>query len=170
MGPPTGDIVVPMIQAILSAILLFISSLFSFAGSSELPGSSGIAEAGSSQRNIVTSEPAGLVPANAQQMEFVENSEWKSAEQPESFSVNFRDQVMEFSCDIAGFHFESNEAGEIDITWDLISDNICFGPQSDGAIMRLLALPVTVKVNPGASATPERIHLVREGESITLTR
>ncbi len=170
MGPPAGDIMVPMIQAILSAILLFFSSLLSLAGSSDLPGSSGIAEAGSSQRNIVTSVPSGLVTVNAQQMEFVENSEWKSAEQPESFYVNFRDQVMEFSCDIAGFHFESNEAGQIDITWDLISDHVCFGPQSDGAIMKLLASPVMVKVDPAASVTPQRIYLVNGDQAITLIR
>ena len=162
MGPPAGDIMVPMIQAILSAILLFFSSLLSLAGSSDLPGSSGIAEAGSSQRNIVTSVPSGLVTVNAQQMEFVENSEWKSAEQPESFYVNFRD--------IAGFHFESNEAGQIDITWDLISDHVCFGPQSDGAIMKLLASPVMVKVDPAASVTPQRIYLVNGDQAITLIR
>ena len=160
----------PMIQAILSAILLFISSLFSFAGSSELPGSSGIAEAGSSQRNIITSTPAGLVTANAQQMEFVVNSEWKSAQQPDYLYVNFRDQYLEFSCDNAGFHFESNEASEIDITWDLMSDNICFGPQSDGALIDFLQRPVTVKVAPDASATPERIYLVQDEKAIALSR
>lgn len=160
----------PMIQAILSAILLFISSLFSFAGSSELPGSSGIAEAGSSQRNIITSTPAGLVTANAQQMEFVVNSEWKSAQQPDYLYVNFRDQYLEFSCDNAGFHFESNEASEIDITWDLMSDNICFGPQSDGALIDFLQRPVTVKVDPDASATPERIYLVQDEKAIALSR
>ena len=160
----------PMIQAILSAILLFISSLFSFAGSSELPGSSDIAEAGSSQRNIIISTPAGLVTANAQQMEFVVNSEWKSVEQPDSFYVDFWDQYLEFSCDNAGFHFESNESSEIDITWDLMSDNICFGAQPDGAIMKLLAGPVTVMVDPDASATPERIYFVRDGKAIALTR
>lgn len=79
-----------IIQAILSAILLLISSLFSGAGSSELAGSSNTAEAGSSQRNIVTGVPAGLETANAQQMEFVVNSEWQSAKQPDSFRVNFR--------------------------------------------------------------------------------
>ena len=159
-----------MIQAILSAILLFISSLFSFVGSSELLGSSDIAEAGSSQRNIVTQTPAGLVTANAQQLEFVVNSECKSAQQPDSFYVDFRDQYLEFSCDNAGFHFESNEASEIDITWDLMSDNICFGPQSDGAIINLLSGPVTVMVDPDASATPERIYLVGGGKAIALSR
>ncbi|MDK8897377.1 hypothetical protein QP999_05425 [Corynebacterium sp. MSK004] len=159
-----------MIQAILSAILLFISSLFSFAGSSELPGSSGIAEAESSQHNTITSTPAGLVTANPQQMEFVLNSEWKSAEQPDSFQVDFWDQYLEFSCDNAGFHFESNEASEIDITWDLMSDNICFGPQSDGALIDFLQRPVTVKVDPDASATPERIYLLRDQKAIVLSR
>lgn len=160
----------PMIQAILSAILLFISSLFSFVGSSELPGSSDIAEAGSSHRNIITSTPAGLVTANAQQLEFVVNAEWKSAQQPDSFYVDFWDQYLEFSCDNAGFHFESNEASEIDITWDLMSDNICFGPQSDGALIGFLQRPVTVMVDPDASATPERIYLVRDEKSIALSR
>lgn len=159
-----------MIQAILSAILLFISSLFSFVGSSELPGSSDIAEAGSSQRNIITSTPAGLVTANAQQLEFVVNAEWKSAQQPESFYVDFWGQYLEFSCDNAGFHFESNEASEIDMTWDLMSDNICFGPQSDGALIGFLQRPVTVMVDPDASATPERIYLVRGEKSIALSR
>lgn len=159
-----------MIQAILSATLLFISSLFSFVGSSELPGSSDIAEAGSSHRNIITSTPAGLVTANAQQLEFVVNAEWKSAQQPDSFNVDFWDQYLEFSCDNAGFHFESNEASEIDITWDLMSDNICFGPQSDGALIGFLQRPVTVMVDPDASATPERIYLVRDEKSIALSR
>ena len=170
MGPLVADIMMPMIQAILSAILLFISSLFSGAGSSELPGSSDIAEAGSSQRNIVTGVPAGLVTANAQQMEFVVNSEWESAQQPDSFYVSFRDQYLEFSCDNAGFSFESNEASQIEITWDLMSDNICYGPQSDGAIIYLLSGPVTVMVDPAASATPERIYLVRDEEAIALSR
>lgn len=168
--PSPGAILWLMIQAILSAILLFISSLFSGAGSSELPGSSDIAEAGSSQRNIVTQTPAGLVTANAQQMEVVVNSEWKSVEQPDSFSVDFWDQYLEFSCDNAGFHFESNEASGIYITWDLMSDNICFGPQSDGVLIDFLQGSVTVMVDPNASATPERIYLVRGEEAIALTR
>ena len=159
-----------MIQAILSAILLFISSLFSFAGSSELLGSSGIAGAGSSQRNIVTQTPAGLVTANAQQLEFVVNSEWKSVEQPDSFHVDFRGRVVQFSCDIFSFHFESNGDGQLEITRDLRLDKICFGPQSDGAIINLLSGPVTVMVNPNASATPERIYLVRDEKAISLTR
>ena len=161
---------VPMIQAILSAILLFISSLFSFAGSSELPGSSGIAEVGSSQRNIVTGVPAGLVTANAQQMEFVVNSEWESAQQPDSIRVNFRDRVVQFSCDILSFHFESNGDGQLEITRDLRLDKICFGAQPDGAIMKLLAGPITVMVDPDASATPERIYFVRDGKAIALSR
>ena len=159
-----------MIQAILSAILLLISSLFSGAGSSELAGSSNIAEAGSSQRNIVTGVPAGLETANAQQMEFVVNSEWQSAKQPDSFRVNFRDRVVQFSCDILSFHFESNGDGQLEITRDLRLDKICFGAQPDGAIMKLLAGPVTVKVDPDVSATPQRIYLVRGDQAIALTR
>ena len=98
------------------------------------------------------------------------NSEWQSAKQPDSFRVNFKDRVVQFSCDIFSFHFESNGDGQLEITRDLRLDKICFGAQPDGAIMKLLAGPVTVKVDPDASTTPERIYLVRDGKAIALTR
>lgn len=77
---------------------------------------------------------------------------------------------MQFSCDILSFHFESNGDGQLEITRDSRLDKICFGAQPDGAIMKLLAGPATVMVDRDASATPERIYLVRDEKAISLTR
>ena len=140
-----------MIKAILTAILLFISSLFSSAGSSELAGSSEAWGLNVAKHGIITGTPAGLVEANDEQME--------------QFSLNFQKQAVWLPCN--GGDFTLVEGG---VELSMLTDKACSGGKVDLPFVVFLSEPAKVMVDRDASATPQRIYLVRGDQAIALTR
>lgn len=153
-----------MIKAILSAILLFISSLFSNAGSSELAGSSEAWGLNVAQHGIITDAPGGLVEANDEQMEHITAFRWESAASPEDFSLNFQDQTVWLPCN--GGDFTLGDGVEL----SMLTDKACPRGKVDLPFIMFLSEPAKVMVDSDASATPERIYLVRDGKAIALSR
>ena len=154
-----------MIKAILSAILLFISSLFSSAGSSELAGSSEAWGLNVAQHGIITDAPGGLVEANDEQMEYITAFRWESAASPEDFSLNFQNQAVWLPCN--GGEFSLADGG---VELGMLTDKACSGGKVDLPFIMFLSEPAKVMVDSDASATPERIYLVRDEKSIALSR
>ncbi|MEO5304951.1 hypothetical protein QKE52_07855 [Corynebacterium sp. c25Ua_47] len=154
-----------MIKAILTAILLFISSLFSNAGSSELAGSSEAWGLNVAQHGIITDAPGGLVEANDEQMEHITAFRWESEASPEDFSLNFQNQTAWLPCN--GGDFTLVDGG---VELSMLTDKACPRGKVDLPFIMFLSEPAKVKVDPDASATPERIYLVGDGKAITLTR
>lgn len=153
-----------MIKAILTAILLFISSLFSSAGSSELAGSSEAWGLNVAKHGIITGTPTGLVEANDEQMEHITAFRWESEASPEDFSLNFQNQTAWLPCN--GGDFTLVDGG---VELSMLTDKACSGGKVDLPFTVFLSEPAKVMVDRDASATPERIYLVRGDQAIALT-
>ena len=153
-----------MIKAILTAILLFISSLFSNAGSSELAGSSEAWGLNVAQHGIITNTPADLVEANDEQMEHITAFRWESAASPEDFSLNFQNQTVWLPCN--GGDFTLVDGG---VELSMLTDKACPRGKVDLPYIMFLSDPAKVMVASDASATPERIYLVRDEKAIALS-
>lgn len=156
---------VSMIKAILSAILLFVSSLFSSAGSSELAGSSKAWGVSVAQHGMIAHAPAGLVEASDEQMEHITALRWKSEAKPEDFSLNFPNQTISLPCNSGEFTLVDSE---VDLV--MVTEKACSGGKVDLPFIMFLAEPAKVKVDSDATATPERIYLVNRDQAIALTR
>lgn len=156
---------VSMIKAILSAVLLFISSLFSSAGSSELAGSSEAWGVGVAQHGMIAHAPAGLVEASDEQMEHITALRWRSEVKPEYFSLNFQNQTISLPCNSGEFTLVDSE---VDLV--MVTEKACSGGKVDLPFIMFLAEPAKVKVDSDATATPERIYLVNRDQAIALTR
>ena len=156
---------VPMIKAILSAILLFISSLFSSAGSSELAGSSEAWAVNVAKHGVITNAPAGLVEANDEQMEHITALRWESEASPEDFSLDFQNQAVSLPCNGGGFSLVD---GGVELGG--VTEMACPRGKIDLPFTVFLSEPAKVMVNHDASATPQRIYLVRGAKAIALTR
>lgn len=154
-----------MIKAILTAILLFISSLFSNAGSSELAGSSEAWGLSVAKHGIITDAPAELLEANDEQMEHITAFRWESEASPEDFSLNFQNQAVWLPCN--GGDFTLVDGG---VELSMLTDKACSGGKVDLPFITFLSEPAKVMVDSDASATPQRIYLVRGGQAIALTR
>ena len=154
-----------MIKAILSAILLFISSLFSSAGSSELAGSSEAWAVNVAKHGIITDAPAELVEANDEQMEHITAFRWESEASPEDFSLNFQNQTAWLPCN--GGNFTLVDGG---VELGGVTEMACPRGKIDLPFTVFLSEPAKVMVNRDASATPQRIYLVRGDQAIALTR
>ena len=156
---------VPMIKAILSAILLFISSLFSSAGSSELAGSSEAWGVSVAKHGIITDAPADLVEANDEQMEHITAFRWESEASPEDFTLNFQNQTISLPCN-------SGELSLVDggVELGMVTEMACPRGKIDLPFSVFLSEPAKGMVNHDASATPQRIYLVRDEKAIALTR
>lgn len=156
---------VSMIKAILSAILLFVSSLFSSAGSSELAGSSEAWGVSVAQHGMIAHAPAGLVEASDEQMEHITALRWKSEAKPEDFSLNFPNQTISLPCNNGEFTLVDSE---VDLV--MVTEKACSGGKVDLPFIMFLAEPAKVMVASDAAATPERIYLVSRDQAIALTR
>lgn len=154
-----------MIKAILSAILLFISSLFAGAGSSELSGSSEAWGVSVAQHGMIAHAPAGLVEASDEQMEHITALRWESEAKPEDFSLNFQNQTISLPCNSGEFTLVGNG-----VELGMVTDKACSGDKVDLPFVTFLYKPATVKVDRDASATPQRIYLVNGDQAIALTR
>ena len=154
-----------MIKAILSAILLFISSLFAGAGSSELSGSSEAWGVSVAQHGMIAHAPAGLVEASDEQMEHITALRWKSEAKPEDFSLNFPNQTISLPCNNGEFTLVDSE---VDLV--MVTEKACSGGKVDLPFIVFLAEPAKVKVDHDAAATPQRIYLVNGDQAIALTR
>lgn len=156
---------VPMIKAILSAILLFISSLFSSAGSSELAGSSEAWAMNVAKHGIITDAPADLVEANDEQMEHITAFRWESEASPEDFTLNFQNQTISLPCNSGEFALAGSE-----VELGGVTEMACPRGKIDLPFLTFLDKPATVMVDRDASATPQRIYLVNGDQAIALTR
>lgn len=154
-----------MIKAILSAILLFISSLFAGAGSSELSGSSEAWGVSVAQHGMIAHAPAGLVEASDEQMEHITALRWESEVKPEYFSLNFQNQTISLPCNSGEFTLVGSE-----VDLGMVTDKACSGDKVDLPFVTFLYKPATVKVDRDASATPQRIYLVNGDQAIALIR
>ena len=154
-----------MIKAILSSILLFISSLFSSAGSSELAGSSEAWAVNVAKHGIITDAPAELVEANDEQMEHITAFRWESEASPEDFSLNFQNQTAWLPCN--GGYFTLVDGG---VELGDVTEMACPRGKIDLPFIVFLSTPAKVKVDRDASATPQRIYLVNGDHAIALTR
>ena len=154
-----------MIKAILSAILLFISSLFAGAGSSELSGSSEAWGVSVAQHGMISHAPAGLVEASDEQMEHITALKWKSEAKPEYFSLDFQYQRISLPCNSGEFTLVGSE-----VELGGVTEKACSGDKVDFPFLTFLHKPATVKVDRDASATPQRIYLVNGDQAIALTR
>lgn len=156
---------VSMIKAILSAILLFISSLFSSAGSSELAGSSEAWGVSVAQHGMIAHAPAGLVEASDEQMEHITALRWRSEVKPEYFSLNFQNQTISLPCNSGEFALSGSE-----VELGGVTEKACSGGKVDLPFIVFLSEPAKVKVDHDAAATPQRIYLVNGDQAIALTR
>ena len=156
---------VVMIKSILAAILLFISSLFSGLGSSGLAGSSEILGLRAATSGVITSVPVDLATANAEQLESIKTSEWKSEVSPKDFSLDFQDQTISLPCNSGNFTLVDGA-----VKLNMLTEMACAGGDIDLPFEVFLSEPTSIKVDRNASLTPERIYLVNGDQAITLIR
>ena len=165
MWPDDPATFMPMIKSILAAILLFFSSLFSSAGSSGLAESSEMLGLRAASQGAITSVPVDLATPNAEQLESIKTSEWKSEASPKDFSLDFQDQTVNLPCNSGNFILADGA-----VKLNMLTKMACAGGNIDVPYEVFLSEPASIKVDRNASTTPERIYLVRGENAIALSR
>lgn len=97
-------------------------------------------------------------------MEHITAFRWESEASPEDFSLNFQNQTAWLPCN--GGDFTLVDGG---VELSMLTDKACPRGKVDLPFIMFLSEPAKVKVDPDASATPERIYLVQDGKAIALS-